>query len=102
MPLLLPRLSLFPDGERTSAPRTARMPYQNNRCQAGVMLSVIGRLALSKQLSETQEKLGRRFEVMYAQGGRPSIAPEKLLRALLYEDWRDSRPSRRSHLTARS
>lgn len=30
-------------------------------------------------------QLGERFETMYAQGGRPSIAPEKLLRASLLQ-----------------
>jgi len=31
------------------------------------------------------KRLSPRFEAMYAQGGRPSIAPEKLLRALLLQ-----------------
>jgi transposase len=31
------------------------------------------------------QKLSRRFTAMYAQGGRPSIPPEKLLRALLLQ-----------------
>jgi len=30
-------------------------------------------------------RMSRRFTAMYAQGGRPSIAPEKLLRALLLQ-----------------
>lgn len=29
------------------------------------------------------QRLSPRFDAMYAEGGRPSIAPEKLLRALL-------------------
>ena len=31
------------------------------------------------------KELGPRFDAMYASGGRPSIAPEKLLRALLLQ-----------------
>src|SRR5579864_4612075 len=31
------------------------------------------------------EQLGRCFDAIYARGGRPSIAPEKLLRALLLQ-----------------
>ncbi|PYX56566.1 MAG: IS5/IS1182 family transposase, partial [Acidobacteria bacterium] len=31
------------------------------------------------------KELGARFDELYASGGRPSIAPEKLLRALLLQ-----------------
>jgi hypothetical protein len=31
------------------------------------------------------KRLSARFEAMYAEGGRPSIAPEKLLRALVLQ-----------------
>ena len=31
------------------------------------------------------KELGSRFDELYASGGRPSIAPEKLLRALLLQ-----------------
>jgi transposase len=34
---------------------------------------------------EVLQQLGRRFSQMYAGTGRPSIAPEKLLRALLLQ-----------------
>src|SRR5476651_1256428 len=39
-----------------------------------------------RQMSdEVLRQLGRRFSQMYAASGRPSIAPEKLLRALLLQ-----------------
>jgi transposase len=41
--------------------------------------------ALRALVDEALKELGPRFEAMYAQGGRPSIAPEKLLRALLLQ-----------------
>ena len=36
-------------------------------------------------VEEVLKKLSRRFTAMYAHGGRPSIPPEKLLRALLLQ-----------------
>src|SRR3989441_5986255 len=36
-------------------------------------------------VDEALKKLSRRFSAMYAHGGRPSIPPEKLLRALLLQ-----------------
>ncbi len=41
--------------------------------------------ALRALVDEALKELRPRFEAMYAQGGRPSIAPEKLLRALLLQ-----------------
>lgn len=36
-------------------------------------------------VDEVLKKLSRRFTALYARGGRPSIPPEKLLRALLLQ-----------------
>jgi transposase len=41
--------------------------------------------AIRRMTDEALQDLGKEFEKMYAQTGRPSIAPEKLLRALLIE-----------------
>jgi transposase len=41
--------------------------------------------ALRALVDGALNELGPRFEVLYASGGRPSIAPEKLLRALLLQ-----------------
>ena len=41
--------------------------------------------AMRTMVDETLRKLSPRFARMYAKGGRPSIAPEKLLRALLLQ-----------------
>jgi transposase len=41
--------------------------------------------ALRALVDAALEELGPRFEALYASGGRPSIAPEKLLRALLLQ-----------------
>src|SRR6266516_2463145 len=40
---------------------------------------------LRRLVDEVLRKLSRRFTAMYAHGGRPSIPPEKLLRALLLQ-----------------
>ncbi len=40
---------------------------------------------LRRLVDEVLRKLSRRFTAMYARGGRPSIPPEKLLRALLLQ-----------------
>lgn len=36
-------------------------------------------------VDEALRKLSRRFEALYAEDGRPSIAPERLIRALLQQ-----------------
>lgn len=41
--------------------------------------------AVREMTGEALRRLDRRFSRMYAKGGRPSIAPEKLLRALLLQ-----------------
>ncbi|MGH9465936.1 MAG: IS5 family transposase [Terriglobales bacterium] len=41
--------------------------------------------AMRRMTDEALRSLSRRFDAMYAKGGRPSIAPEKLLRALLLQ-----------------
>src|SRR5947207_15696258 len=40
---------------------------------------------LRRLVDQVLRKLSRRFTAMYAHGGRPSIPPEKLLRALLLQ-----------------
>jgi len=41
--------------------------------------------AIRAMVAEVLTQLSRRFDSMYARGGRPSIPPEKLLRALLLQ-----------------
>ena len=41
--------------------------------------------AIRVMVDEVLRQLSPRFETMYARGGRPSIAPEKLLRAQLLQ-----------------
>ena len=40
---------------------------------------------IRKMVDTVLKRLSARFEAMYAEGGRPSIAPEKLLRALVLQ-----------------
>jgi len=40
---------------------------------------------IRKMVDRVLQRLSARFEAMYAEGGRPSIAPEKLLRALVLQ-----------------
>ena len=50
---------------------------------------------IRKMVDRVLQRLSARFEAMYAEGGRPSIAPEKLLRALVLQCLYSVRSERR-------
>ena len=50
--------------------------------------------AIRTMVDEVLTQLSRRFDAMYARVGRPSIAPEKLLRALLLQAFYSIRSER--------